>query len=221
VTHPTRTDLRELRDKAASVANSVSILKARRQALIRGFLESIQPFVRSRAATRQEYAQAITELQLSKAHEGEASIDALAALAERPVGVDIAERNAMGVRYRDVAIHGPFVRGPHERGYDYTMTTPHLDEATRRFESIVATMLEIAAFESRLEMLGEEIVRVTRRTRVLQERILPRLVQDIAMIEQFLGEREREGHYRLKRFKSRRDRRAAAARATRVGEVEA
>jgi V/A-type H+-transporting ATPase subunit D len=219
MSHPTRTELRELRLKSASVANSVSIVKARRQALIRGFLESIRPFVRSRSAIRRDYAQAIAELHLSQAHEGDATIDSLAALAERPVGVDIAERNMMGVRYRDLTIHGPFVRGPDERGYDYTMTTSHLDESTRLFESIVATMLEIAAFESRLEMLGEEILRVTRRTRVLQERILPRLLQDIAMIEQFLSEREREGHYRLKRFKTRRDRRAAASRAEPTGEA--
>lgn len=209
--HPTRTDLRELRDKAASVTNSVAILKARRHALIRGFLESIRPFVRSRNAIRLDYARAIGELQLSEGSEGMAAIESLAALAERAVGVDIEQRNALGVRYRELTVYGPFVRQPAERGYDYTATTPHLDEATHLFESVLATMLEIAAFESKLKMLGEEILRVTRRTRVLEERVLPRLQASIRRIEQFLGEREREAHYRLKRFKSRRDRRQVQA----------
>ncbi|HVN41256.1 MAG TPA: V-type ATP synthase subunit D [Steroidobacteraceae bacterium] len=207
--HPTRTDLRELREKAASVANSVGILKARRQALIRGFLESVRPFVRSRDAIRSDYGQALAELHLSEGHEGMDYVAALAALAERAVGVDVEERQVMGVRYRDLTVYGPFVRGAAERGYDYTLTTPHLEESIHRFETVLATMLEIAAFESRLKMLGEEIMRVTRRTRVLEERVLPRLRSEIRTIVQFLGEREREAHYQLKKFKTGRSARRA------------
>lgn len=203
--HPTRTELRQLRERAASVANSVGILKARRLALIRGFLESVRPLVRSREAIRSDYARAIGELQLSTGHEGMAFIDALAATAGRPVGVDVEERNVMGVQYRDLTIHGPFVRAPNERGHDYTLTTPHLDESIHGFESVLESLLEIAAFESKLKMLGEEILRVTRRTRVLEERIMPRLQRQIRSIAQYLGEREREAHYRLKKFKQDRE----------------
>jgi V/A-type H+-transporting ATPase subunit D len=68
--HPTRTNLLLLRERAASVANSVAILKARRQALIRGFLDSARPFVRSRDAIRRDYGLALDELHLSEGHEG-------------------------------------------------------------------------------------------------------------------------------------------------------
>lgn len=200
--HPTRTNLLQLRERAASVTNSVSILKARRQALIRRFLDSVQPFVRSRGTIRRDYGRAIAELHLSTGHEGEATIESLAVTAERPVGVEVAERNVMGLRYRELVPYGPFERSPAERGYDYTATTPHLEEAIHGFETVVASMLEIAAFESRLKILGEEILGVTRRIRVLEERVLPRLRAQIRAIAQYLGEREREAHYRLKRFKS-------------------
>lgn len=200
--HPTRTDLLQLEEKATSVANSVAILKARRQALIRSFVESVRPLVRSRDAIRRDYGVAMDELHLSKGHEGAAFVETLAALSEREVGVDIAERNVLGVRYRDLVAFGPFVRAPQERAYDYTVTTPHLEESVHRFESVLETMLEIAAFESKLKMLGEEILAVTRRVRVLEERVLPRLRAEIRSIVQFLGEREREAHYRLKKFKT-------------------
>ena len=200
--HPTRTDLLQLEEKATSIANSVAILKARRQALIRGFLESVRPLVRSRDAIRRDYGVAIDELHLSEGHEGAAFVETLAALSEREVGVDIAERNLLGVRYRDLVAFGPFVRAPQERAYDYTVTTPHLEESVHRFESVLEAMLEIAAFESKIKMLGEEILAVTRRVRVLEERVLPRLRAEIRSIVQFLGEREREAHYRLKKFKS-------------------
>jgi V/A-type H+-transporting ATPase subunit D len=200
--HPTRTDLLQLQEKTLSVANSVAILKARRQALIRGFLESVRPFVRSRDAIRRDYGRAIEELRLSEGHEGSAFVAALAALAEREVGVEVEERNVMGVRYRDLVAYGPFVRAPGERPYDYTATTPHLEESVHRFEAVLETMLEVAAFESKIKMLGEEILRITRRTRVLEERVLPRLRAETRAIVQFLGEREREAHYRLKKFKT-------------------
>jgi V/A-type H+-transporting ATPase subunit D len=205
--HPTRTDLLQLREKAASVANSLAILRARRLALIRGFLESVRPFIRSRAAIRTDYGRALAELHLSEGHEGTACIESLAATAEREVGVDVEERNIMGVRYHDLTVYGPFIRPPDERGYDHTVTTPHLEESIHGFETVLATMLEIAAFESRLKMLGEEILRVTHRIRVLEERVLPQLRTQIRTIVQFLGEREREAHYRLKKFKQ--DRRTA------------
>jgi hypothetical protein len=76
------------------------------------------------------------------------------------------------------------------------VTTPYLDESIHAFEAILETMLEIAAFESKLKMLGEEILRVTRRTRALEERVLPRLAGQIKTIVRYLGEREREAYYR-------------------------
>jgi V/A-type H+-transporting ATPase subunit D len=199
--HPTRTNLLMLKDKARSVTGSIGILKARRLALIREFLATSAPFLRSRDEVKTAYARALTEMHLSLGHEGEEFIASLEGVAGRELGLEIAGRSVMGLRYRDVTVREDPVRSPEKRGYDYRLTTPHLEEAIHLFESIMAAMLEIAAFESRMKRLGDEIVRVTRRTRVLEERILPGLRQDIRSIAQYIGERDREAYYRLKRFK--------------------
>ena len=199
--HPTRTNLLLLKDKLRSVENSVGILKARRQALIREFLGTTVPFLASRDEVRGEYAQALAELHVSLGHEGADGVGSLVAVTGRELEVEIEERSVMGLRYRDVAPAESPIRSPGERGYDYRTTTTHLEEAIYRYETIVAAMLEIAAYESRLKRLRNEIVRVTRRIRVLEERILPSLGHDIRVIGQYIGEREREAHYRLKRFK--------------------
>lgn len=204
--HPTRTALLQLKEKVGSVANSVAILQARRQALIREFLASVQPFLHSRGAIRRDYSRAIAELHLAKGHEGTALIDTLAAASERAVGVDVVDRNVMGVHYRELTVWGPFIRSPEERNYGYAMTTPHLEESVYLFERISEAMLENAAFESRLTMLGREIQHVTRRIRVLEERVLPELHAQIRTITQYISERDREAHFRLKRFKTMRAR---------------
>ena len=209
--HPTRTDLLQLRARVTSVANSVSILQARRQSLIREFLTLVRPFLRSRETIASEYGVAVAELSLARGHEGNAMIEAIAAGSARDVGVEIAEKSVMGVRYQDLTVWGPFVRTPAERGFGYANTTPHLDEAAFAFEKLTEHVLEIAMLESKLKRLGDAIQQATRRVRVLEERVLPRLRADIKAIAAHIGEREREAHFRLKKFKERRDRRGGRA----------
>lgn len=199
--HPTRTNLLLLKEKSRSVVNSIGILKARRQALIREFLDTTIPFLASRDEVKRMYSMANRELSLSIGHEGRDCIDSIAAVTKPELGVEIAERSIMGLRYRDVMSHESAMRSPEERGYDYLSTTSHLEETIHLFEMIVESMLEIAAFESKLKRLSEEIQRITRRIRVLEERMLPALREQVKSIAQYIAEREREAYYRLKRFK--------------------
>jgi vacuolar-type H+-ATPase subunit D/Vma8 len=74
------------------------------------------------------------------------------------------------------------------------------------FGAPIAAPFRIYYFENKLQMLGREIQHVTRRTRVLEERVLPRLKVQIRSITHYIGEREREAHFRLKRFKTMRGR---------------
>lgn len=200
--HPTRTNLLLLKEKAQSVYNSVGILKARRQALIREFLSTTVPFLRSREDIRKAYGKAMGELALSLGNEGKESIESISYVTKREVGVEITEKSIWGLKFRDLIMHDSPVRRPDERGYDYLSTTPHLEECSHLFEKIVEAMIEIATFESKLKRLGEEILKTTRRIRVLEERILPDLRKQIRTIAQYIGERERETYYRLKRFKN-------------------
>jgi V/A-type H+-transporting ATPase subunit D len=81
-------------------------------------------------------------------------------------------------------------------------SSPWLDEAIEEFEEIVEEMLTLANFEGKFRRLAEELVRLTRRIRILEERIAPQLQGDIHAMAQYLAERERESYFRLKRFKT-------------------
>ena len=199
--HPTRTNLLLLKEKSRSVQNSNGILKARRQALIRELLAATAPFLASRDTVQATYGEAIRELALALAIEGGEMLDSIAAVAERDLGLEVSERRVMGLRYKEVSVHASLLRNLEGRGYDYRSTTPRLEEALHHFEEILQAMLEIAAYESKLKRLGREVVRVTRRIRVLEERVLPELQQQVKTIARFLGERERESTFRLKRFR--------------------
>jgi V/A-type H+-transporting ATPase subunit D len=200
--HPTRTNLLLLKEKSRSVVNSIGILKARKQALIKEFLAATLPFLRSREDIRQSYGKALRELALSLGHEGRECIESIVVATERDFGIDVIEKSIWGLRYKDILFHDAPVRDPDKRGYDVFGTTPHLEEGTELFEKLLESMLHIAEYESKLKRLGDEILRTTRRIKVLEEMVLPGLKSTIRTITQYIGERERESFYRLKRVKS-------------------
>ena len=200
--HPTRTNLLMLKDKSRSVINSIGILKARKQALIREFLAATQPFLRSREDIKKAYGKALRELALSLGREGEDNVAAIVKATERDFGIEVTEKSIWGLKYKDIEYHDAPVREPSERGYNEYSTTAHLEEGTGLFENLLENMLQIAEYEVKIKRLGEEIIRTTRRIKVLEEMVLPKLKHQIRGIAQYIGEREREAFYRMKRVKS-------------------
>lgn len=198
---PTRTNLLLLKERLHAVLNCTTILKGRRQALIKEFLKITQPLMQSREEVSQAYAQAIDALQVSKAREGPGAVAALAAGSHRRIAVEISDGNLLGLRYRDLTRHETVARGFDERPYDMLGSSAWLDEAIDQFEGVVEEMLSLASFEGKFRRLAEELVRLTRRIRILEERVAPELRSAIHAMTQYLAERERENYFRLKRFK--------------------
>ena len=199
--HPTRTNLLILKEKSASVSNSIGILKSRRQALIIEFLKTSNPYLESRKTIRKLYGDAINQLFFSIGCEGQDMVDSLTGVTARDFNIEINRRKLWGLEYKEISPRESAVRDINKRNYDIRFTTPNLEEATWRFEKIVDVILDIAEYDNKLQRLSSEIIQTTRRVRVLEERILPRLKKEIKSITQYLGERERESYFRLKQFK--------------------
>lgn len=199
--HPTRTNLLLLKEKASSVSNSIAILKSRRQALIIEFLKTSTPYLESRRQISEIYGESIAKLSLSLGTEGADSIDSICKSTAREFNIRIDSKKLWGLEFKEIAPRESVVRDPDSRGYDYRFTTPHLEEAIWRFERIVDAILDISEYDNKLQRLSREIIQTTRRVRVLEERIIPKLKGQIKSIAQYLGERERETYYRLKQFK--------------------
>jgi V/A-type H+-transporting ATPase subunit D len=200
--HPTRTNLLLLKEKSRSVLNSIGILKARKLALTKEFFDATAPFLRSREDIRKGYGKALRELALALGHEGRDAIESLVIATERNLGIDVIEKSIWGLRYKDIITHDAPVRDADKRGYDELSVTPHVEDGALLFEKLIESMLHIAEYESKLKRIGDEILRTTRRIKVLEELVLPGLKQQVKTITQYIGERERESFYRLKLMKN-------------------
>lgn len=202
--HPNRTYLLQLRKKQKAVSGSLNILKARRQALLEEFLNSIKPFLSSRKQVKNQYYNALQELYRSMGEDGQQRVISIAMNNPREGALSIQKKNILGVKYYDVVLPGNIHREVDARNYDISASSGHLEEAADLFEKTVESLFFLAGFEIKIRSLGEEILRVSRRVRVLEERILPGLVRKIIACEQYISEREREEYFRLKKFKNTR-----------------
>lgn len=204
--HPNRTYLLQLKQRKVAVASSLNILKARRQALLMEFLSSVKPYLQSRSEIRYAYHQALNELRQSLIDDGQAAISTIAMVNRRNESLFIEEKNILGVKYYDVSLPGGVRRQADERNYDISASSGHVEECIDRFEALVEAMLSLTVFETKVKRIGEEILRVSRRSRVLEERVLPDICQKIKATDQYIGEREREEYFLLKKFKTLRAR---------------
>lgn len=197
---PTRTNLIYLKDRIKTIRSSMSILETKREALIREFMATTAPFVKSRDDIRASYGRAMDNLAFAIGACGENCIDSVSMATGRAIRIEMKERMLWGVRYQEIE-HLIVVRSPDDRGYDFTGGSGFIEQAALDFERLTEAIFELVSYEAKLKRLGEEIRRVTRRIKVLEERLLPEMRKEAKFISQYLGEREREEHYRLKRFK--------------------
>src|SRR5512143_1530941 len=145
--HPNRTYLLQLKQKRAAVAGSLTIIKARRQALLFEFLASVRPFLRSRRQLKELFARALVELQRARGEEGASVIASIALVNARKEQLVIERKNILGVSYYDVVQPPGIRRQLNGRNYDVSATSPHVEEAADQLEGVVEAMLSLAAFE--------------------------------------------------------------------------
>jgi V/A-type H+-transporting ATPase subunit D len=199
--HPNRTYLLQQKERRKAVADSLAILKARRQALIMEFLASARPFLLNRRQLSTEYRRAIEELQLEMALDGTVTVASVAAVSRRKIEISIEPRNILGVRYKEALVTDAIRAADEEFPYDPGATAPPLEESMEKFRLILENMLKFAGFESKIKRLARDIGQLSRKSRVLEQRVLPDLQHTIRTAVQYIGEREREDHFRLKKFK--------------------
>jgi len=199
--HPTRTNLLLLKDKTKSVRGSIGILRTRRQALIREFLDTSKPFIKSREEIGQLYSEGIENLAVARSRDGHSQITALCEATMRPLRVRVTTESIWGLKFKNVEAEDEVVRQLDQRGYDYRMTSPSLEESIYCFERVLEAVILLARYENKLKKLSREIEKTTRRIRILEEKILPDIHHQLKDITLKLSEREREAVYSLKIFK--------------------
>ena len=194
-----------LKARAASLGSGVELLKGRRRALTREFMDLVEICMADRSVLHGLLVNARRGLELQRAFAGEA-LTSLGHASKRKLNLEITKRNVWGVNVPEIE-EVPVVRTLGARGISPVGERAGLVETARDFERVVDRIIKMASKEIRAHRIGEMIKSDTRKINAIDEVVLPGLRGGIKKIAAVLEEREREEVFRLKRFAARKERR--------------
>ncbi|MDH5716483.1 MAG: V-type ATP synthase subunit D [Spirochaetia bacterium] len=202
--NPTRTNLLYLKDRIISVKGSIGILKARRQALIQEFMKTTLPLINARDEISEKYEKAIQDFFICLGRETENFTASIIPVSKKDLKINIKEESIWGLKYKSISAEHSFAKTLEEKKYDYRFTSIKVEQSADEFSQIIDLLIEMAVYEKKVKKLGDEILKITRRIRILEEKLIPKILGEIKFISQYFNERERESFFRLKMLKKSR-----------------
>ena len=201
----TRHNMLRLKGRLASLGGGVELLKSRRRALTREFMDLVETCMEDRSILHDLLLRARRALELQKALSGEA-IASLSYASFRELDLEIRKKNIWGVNVPEIR-EVPVVRRFEARGISPVGERSALVETARDFERVVDRLIKMASNEVRASRIGEMIRSDTRKINAIDEVVLPAIRGSIKKIAAVLEEREREEVFRLKRFRAGKEKR--------------
>ena len=200
---PTRAELLRARRLLGRVNQGASLLRRKREALVRALVPLARPVAEQRRAIAEAAAAAYAaELEALAVH-GAASVEATGWPA-RGLEVDLEVERVWGVVVPTVRELPAIERDLVARATAPGMTGATLFEAANRFETLASRLLSAAAREVHVRALGAALARTSRQLHTLEQRVAPELATRVAEIGRALGERDREDQTRLRKLRERR-----------------
>jgi V/A-type H+/Na+-transporting ATPase subunit D len=199
--NPTRMELLKLKDREKLAVKGHSLLKEKRDALIKEFFDILERVKGSREKVEETLKIAFEDLTAAQVVMGDLAVQKSALSVKESVKVDIESRSIMGVvvPVMDSKIEE---RTLIDRGYSFADTSVRLDEAAKNFEKSLALIIELGEIEKTIYLLAAEIESTKRRVNALEHIMIPKLQSTVKSIEMRLQEMERENFVRLKMIKS-------------------
>lgn len=199
--NPTRMELLKLKDREKLAVKGHSLLKEKRDALIKEFFDILDRVKGSRGKVEETLKTAFEDLTAAQVVMGDSAVQKSALSVKESVDVDIESRSIMGVVV-PVMDSKMEKRTLVDRGYSFADTSVRLDEAAKKFEESLALIIELGEIEKTTYLLAAEIESTKRRVNALEHIMIPKLQNTVKSIEMRLQEMERENFVRLKMIKS-------------------
>jgi V/A-type H+-transporting ATPase subunit D len=199
--NPTRMELLKLKDREKLAVKGHSLLKEKRDALIKEFFDILDRVKGSRGKVEDTLKAGFEDLTAAQVIMGDLAVRKAALSVKESVDVDIDSRSVMGVVV-PVMDSKMKERTLVDRGYSFTDTSVALDEAAKKFEESLALIVELGEIEKTIYLLAAEIESTKRRVNALEHIMIPKLQNTVKSIEMRLQEMERENFVRLKMIKS-------------------
>jgi len=197
---PTRSELIKLRKRIKLATAGHSLLKRKRDGLIREFFIILEEAKKSKSQLVDNYKKALLSIELARATDGTIAVKSAALALKQKAEIEMETRNVMGVIVPKIQTEH-HVKAFDERGYGIIGTSAYIDDAAEAYEEVLKNILTAAEIETTIRKLLYEIDRTKRRVNALEFKVIPELEASAKFIQLRLDEMEREDIFRLKRIK--------------------
>jgi len=196
---PTRSNLLQRRDQLKLAGRGADLLKRKRDALIAEFFDLVKASLEARRALQEASKDAYFALFLANAWDGPAAVESLALASDTSLEIDIEVENLFGVKV-------PQVQPPEfstELPFSPVGAGARTLDAASEFRKLTEAIVRVAATETRLRRIGEEIKKTNRRVNALEQLVIPGIMTEIKSIRSVLDQRALEEVTVLKRIKAK------------------
>lgn len=207
--HSTRSELLFRRNQILLAEQGRDLLKKKRDALLMEFMKIMDRVLDISEKLNGQANEAGYALAVAKAVDGIVTLRSVSLATKGDIRIDISGSKIMGVPVPEV-VKKSVSRSLLSRGYGIVGVSSRVDEVAEKFERELDTIIEIAAIETKLRRLGNEIQKTRRRVNALDQVVLPVLREQVKVIQMALDERAREDIFRLKKVKKSLDARKEA-----------
>ncbi|MBI2425484.1 MAG: V-type ATP synthase subunit D [Candidatus Hydrogenedentes bacterium] len=209
---PTRMNMLQLKGQIKLAFDGVGLLKGKRDALMQELLKRARELRDMRDELHKRGRASRDVLSIARAVRGTPELKSAAVAGRRELPLTVQSEKVWGLNLGVVTMKG-IVRQPGARGMGQYDSSAHVQEASETSEHMLEQLLRCAPAERNLQLVGEEVKKVSRRINALEEYLLPKLREQLRTIASTLDEREREDTFRLKKIKGKKARQKKAAQA--------
>ena len=200
--NPTRMELRKIRKKLKVAQKGHTLLKDKTSGLIKVFYQVIKETRILRTLVDKEIKDILVNYQQVKTRFSDAQMHFLQTLANKNTLLNFGERVYLGVTCPSITVEP---KDEEKLSYSPLTSSFHFDYTKERVKEILPKMLELASQEKSAYILADEIEKCKRRTKALEDVIIPGYEEQIKRIELKLSGNELENTARLKTIKKKKE----------------
>ena len=194
---PTKGNLIAAKRSKKLAENGFELMDKKRNILIRELMGLIDRAAELQERIDKTFSEAYSSLKRANISMG--GCEDIARSTALDTSVRVRYRSVMGVELPSVSAT------PADMSvlpYSFIGTTPALDDAYKKFNSVKELCLELAELESSIYRLAYSIEKAQKRANALNNIVIPGLEADVARMTDALEEKDREEFVRLKVIKA-------------------
>jgi len=196
-----RLELIRLKRRKGLATQGVDILTGKKEALLNEFRSVVRSLRGARERLEERMTGAARAMVMARAQEPDHFLATASMAARRRISFNISMKKVWGVLSPRIDFPGAR-RDPFQRGSAPGHRSLAVDGAAGMFEDALDSLVETGAAEFTALEMGGAIKRTTRRINAINLRLLPQIASDARRISDRLEEMERDGQFRMKRYKS-------------------